>query len=1294
MLNKGLLRLPLVLAACAAVAPASSTPEVTKNLIDWINDLDGGSYNHLQEERIDGKTRGIYATETIEKGEALVEIPWNALLGTEGLTADLMLEEFNLKKEERKRIMDEYYEYDDDDEHEQSRIMLSQCRLIRYIYNELKKENPESSFHSPHLRYLGLLGEDDDEPVMPALPLMWSEEGRSLLEDINDHGLLPPSGLFTPLNHDWFGKCIEDIKNDPLEKKVAAVVAAHGTSATLLEEYGILIPLFDNYHYNHLEKSGTIEPNVRGRVKVLESFTLEATRRIEKGEQIFRSFDNDISSYPRSSTPEHFRNFGIVDTDHFPKVFSFDVENEFVATQVDVALHWDEEEDDFVVELEIYEDDEAGGDIESEIERFFHQEIHRLMRVKDVAIKTELESTMSKREWDAAMAYHGNLVMAMELSIQQIRDGYEDLYDEETGDLLEPDYCPGGHEKVERGTNRPPRCPIWSNYQDLPDEPIDDLDIDYDPGAYGQSEEAYGMCNDEDITEWEDYKPPGDLETLHSQYQAIQFFEHPGTKDMVMRLDSTVQQCSTYRPHYHEFVVHFPARFIETIKRVLFVGGGDSMVLHEVLKYPSLEKVVGLELDQYVVRNSFRYFDTQPHFDNDRVEWWFGDGAKSLLMLPKDYFQSFDLVVVDLSETVMSFQVTDKLSIFETLSLLLKPDGILMKNGEYYMGKMSEFFDHTLQYFEYDVPFICDQGVVIGSNKIDFFDRTMKDHGVELLVLEPQDEINEKHNQFYRFTEYRKNDAREQGHCEEITDSDDRRNAGILMIIEAEGVTLDLKNTDEVEKEISDALKNIGFSIVDIVKQDPSTIVIVTKEGYVTTRLFPEKSYAGIDIQHWANFDMMVDAKDALVKSLGGTPEGTSSFRIVTGGMNGSPFRESDLSKIGPRMENYRDCDPASSQPVVEKNDDLWVSGIEGSLELLEDGVVAAVLCHTGDEECGSVETLSKSSKIKKVVPIYTCFELESRSVVYMKDISKRMADCEGRTAENLKNIGEKISLLVIDNSAIRVMGQVLLSIFTSVSSRKRFFANHRFVALVDDSSADAAWRRNLLVLIREQIAFKPMSFADVSVEKTTTRSKLSILSLHDPSFFFHLKAMEKSFNEKHGEAANMVVEQVFDGLPKPQIGKFNPKKFKADDYDPKPAQEQLAGQTVLGRQSLMQFEIKKNKMTALGPKVSPTLLQTALAVSISNELEFTSFVGKDIGIGDGLVIVAVGKITHAILIWDGMTHIDVNLYSGDEDPKLREKFIKVFVDTLGKNLPLQMTLSDTHPRGIGRVVSFPGHMN
>ena len=79
-------------------------------------------------------------------------------------------------------------------------------------------------------------------------------------------------------------------------------------------------------------------------------------------------------------------------------------------------------------------------------------------------------------------------------------------------------------------------------------------------------------------------------------------------------------------------MIHYAARFLKDIKRVLFVGGGDSMLLHETLKYQNLELVVGLELDQKITRQSFKHFGTQPHFDDERVQWWFGDASKTLLM--------------------------------------------------------------------------------------------------------------------------------------------------------------------------------------------------------------------------------------------------------------------------------------------------------------------------------------------------------------------------------------------------------------------------------------------------------------------------------------------------------------------------------------------------------------------------------------------------------------------------------------------------------------------------------------
>jgi spermidine synthase len=178
---------------------------------------------------------------------------------------------------------------------------------------------------------------------------------------------------------------------------------------------------------------------------------------------------------------------------------------------------------------------------------------------------------------------------------------------------------------------------IGSHYDTLEYE-VDDLDY------------VSPTCDNEDIMQFEDYET---IDTGKTNYQMLNFAIQKEEDDICMDLDDIVQICSNYRPQYHEYVLHAAARYVDTVRRVIFIGGGDSMLLHEALKYPSLELVVGLELDQVVARKSFKYFHTQPHFDDDRVEWWFGDATKSLLLLPTDYWQSFDLVLVDLSETVM-----------------------------------------------------------------------------------------------------------------------------------------------------------------------------------------------------------------------------------------------------------------------------------------------------------------------------------------------------------------------------------------------------------------------------------------------------------------------------------------------------------------------------------------------------------------------------------------------------------------------------------------------------------------
>jgi hypothetical protein len=92
-------------------------------------------------------------------------------------------------------------------------------------------------------------------------------------------------------------------------------------------------------------------------------------------------------------------------------------------------------------------------------------------------------------------------------------------------------------------------------------------------------------------------------------------------QDTCLHLNGVLHSCLAFRPHVHETLIHYPASFLpkDSIKRVLFVGGGDLVILHEILRYPSIELVIGMELDQTVLRSSFRHYGIQPKFEDERV---------------------------------------------------------------------------------------------------------------------------------------------------------------------------------------------------------------------------------------------------------------------------------------------------------------------------------------------------------------------------------------------------------------------------------------------------------------------------------------------------------------------------------------------------------------------------------------------------------------------------------------------------------------------------------------------------
>lgn len=491
----------------------------------------------------------------------------------------------------------------------------------------------DESKYAPYVNYLS------DQPH-GQLPSAWSKAGQELLKvvigqnDDDDENDLPPLDVTGWIGSDWYQNC--NGTDDPFDRNAALLLVQRGWGDHL-------IPLFDMMNHRNGKWDNTEFDPVHQSDQLI---VVRASRDISAGEQVYTSYNLCPDCGAREmgyGTSEILRDYGFVE--QYPQRWFFSWRLSFELDQADdsgdVQLRW-------LTESLVPE----RGEVEALLEH-----VERLGELEEVVLAADSDTSIPKHELSVITAYHQAITNAMTLALRALGVSVDDFHCNMSG---------GGS------------CDVSLRYDDLswrPDEVRNYITY---------------TCDTDESMDFEDFET---VESTRSHYQEITYVKDPKNDNVCFDISDIIQMCGSYRPFYHEMVVHYSGRFLGTIKRVMFVGGGDSMLLHDILKYPSLELVVGLELDQVITRLSYKHYGTQPHFDNAKVEWWFGDAAKSLLMLPKDYFGSFDLVLVDLSETVMSLSVTDGLDIFQALSLLLKPEGILVKN-ELYLDKLSSIFDY------------------------------------------------------------------------------------------------------------------------------------------------------------------------------------------------------------------------------------------------------------------------------------------------------------------------------------------------------------------------------------------------------------------------------------------------------------------------------------------------------------------------------------------------------------------------------------------------------------------------
>ena len=756
-----------------------------------------------------------------------------------------------------------------------------------------------------------------------------------------------------------------------------------------------------------------------------------------------------------------------------------------------------------------------------------------------------------------------------------------------------------------------------------------------------------------------------------------------------------MQICESYRPHYHEMAVHHTAFFLNEIKRVLFVGGGDSMLLHESLKYPSLELVVGLELDQIVTRQSFKYFGTQPHYHNKKVQWWYGDAAKSLLMLPKEYFGSFDMVIVDLSETVMSYKVTQGLDIMEALTLLVKPDGIFLKN-EFYMEEMSKMFKYSAQIHWYDNPVICSQSMVMGSNKIDFMDPDLTDHNVDMLFL---DRLAIANNPYKFYHDYRKNETSIQmcqgGHNGLDLEKDSKEQGhspGILMIVEAEQTSADLLQTDLLRANVLKALEKEGLSVVSTIFSEPSvktvTLLVILQEGYVVARTLSDLNYVAYDIHLWGSFEKHENIEKALVIAVGSAS--SSSFRIIAGGMRGMSTWKDDKKQIGPiftqacdNEDNTRTNDSTVGQSAIN-------AVLKEMVNIIDDEkMTVAVICGKDTKDCSSIDALEKIENVNNIV-LLSCSNMEGTDE-FMEGSNDRMLSCENHIINKLKGTvvdGKRISAIVLDLNADSVLARVVLRVFKSI---------HRQILMPDDVLVMSAnigggetekWRSNFVRLFWKDIYYyDPVSNAEILFNSSDAILEVAITSYSVNEFVWKLKDALQTIEIQTGIVSE--VQEILGGMWHWDDHFKATRSFGKDDYDLSSSLEQWRAQKPWGHQSIFQLDISKfrKRVDLSTPKIRKALDTTLLKI-------FPSFMtnGKTVevqeftDVGNGCVLSAFWTGGSAIIIWDGSTHIDVNLFLEKESDEISNGFKK----SIKAEIPsMSVVLDDEFPRGTGRVINF-----
>ena len=152
----------------------------------------------------------------------------------------------------------------------------------------------------------------------------------------------------------------------------------------------------------------------------------------------------------------------------------------------------------------------------------------------------------------------------------------------------------------------------------------------------------------------------------------------------VMALDGVIQTTQKDEFIYHEMVSHLPLLAHGSPARGLIVGGGDGGVVREVLKHPSVQSVVLVEIDRAVIDFCREHLPEHSRggFDDPRLELVIDNGADYLLKKS----DTFDVIISDGTDPIGPGKDLFSAKFYRLCRKALTPGGLLVaQNGVPFM---------------------------------------------------------------------------------------------------------------------------------------------------------------------------------------------------------------------------------------------------------------------------------------------------------------------------------------------------------------------------------------------------------------------------------------------------------------------------------------------------------------------------------------------------------------------------------------------------------------------------------